>query len=39
MMLLAAKERTHLEQIDQALQRRAFEILPAGAWKPVPALC
>lgn len=30
MMLLAAKERTHLEQIDQALQRRAFEILPAG---------
>ena len=30
MMLLAAKERTHLEQIDQALQRHAFEILPAG---------
>ena len=30
MMLLAAKERTHLEQMDQALQRRAFEILSGG---------
>ena len=30
MMLLAAKERTRLEQVDQALQRRTFEILPAG---------
>ncbi len=30
MMVEAVEERIHLEQVDEALKRRAFEILPAG---------
>ena len=30
MMVAALAERTHLEKVDNALRRRAFEILPAG---------
>ena len=30
MMVAAVAERTHLEQVDNALRRREFEILPAG---------
>ena len=30
MMLRAVAEKTHLEQVDNALRRREFEVLPAG---------
>lgn len=30
MMLQAARERVHLEEVDRALERRHFEVLPAG---------
>ena len=30
MMLRAAEEKQHLEQLDKALSRRSFEVLPAG---------
>ena len=30
MMILAAREKQHLEHLDKALSRRSFEILPAG---------
>ena len=30
MMIRAAQEKVHLEKLDEALRRRAFEILPAG---------
>ena len=30
MMLRSAEEKLHLEKLDEALRRRAFEILPAG---------
>lgn len=30
MMIKAAEEKVHLEQVDEALKRRTFEVLPAG---------